>query len=74
MDSQSDVVKEHFVVIYAPKRKRDRYPENCVHIVSTPEQAVEQANLEQGYFAAKVIGPARSSEGLRLFYLVEWLL
>jgi hypothetical protein len=72
-DKDSTVVNEEFAVIYAPRRKRDRYPENCVEVVESAEQAIAMANPAENRYAAKVLGPARSSEGLKLFYLVAWL-
>lgn len=72
-DKASSVVNEHYAVIYAPRRKRDRYPENCVTVYETEQAAVAQSDSDNNRFAAKVLGPARSSEGLRLYYLVRWL-
>ncbi len=73
IDPDSDVVEEHFAVVYAPRRHRDRFPENCVEVVSTEEEARAKAELSDKSYAAKVVGPSRSSEGLRLFYLEQWL-
>lgn len=73
LDPETSVVKEHFAVIYAPRRHRDRFPENCVEIAESEAEARRLADISNKRYAAKVIGPARSSEGLRLFYLVDWL-
>ncbi len=73
LDSDSNVIEEFFAVIYAPKRSRGRFPENCVKIVATEEAAREHILPEKHQYAAKVVGPSRSSEGLRLYYLVSWL-
>jgi len=35
--------------------------------------ALEGANPGKNIYPARVIGPSRSSEGLRLYYLVCWL-
>ncbi len=72
-DKHSKLVNEHFAVIYAPKRRRDRYAENCVQIFESADEAMQQSDIDNNRFAAKVLGPARSSEGLRLYYLVKWL-
>ncbi|MDH5544227.1 MAG: hypothetical protein OEZ43_01470 [Gammaproteobacteria bacterium] len=72
-DVETGVVNEVFAIIYAPKRKRDRYPENCVQIQESEHEALNNADPTKHWYAAKVVGPARSSEGLRLFYLVAWL-
>jgi len=73
IDPDSDVVEMHFAVVYAPRRHRDRFPENCVEVVDTEELAHEKAEPEKKTYAAKVVGPSRSSEGFRLFYLEQWL-
>jgi len=73
IDPDSDVVEEHFAVVYAPRRHRDRFPENCVEIVVSEEQAREKADLGNNSYPAKVVGPSRSSEGFRLYYLEKWL-
>lgn len=73
LDPETSIVKEHFAVIYAPKRNRDRFPENCVDIVASEAEALRLADIDNKRYPAIVIGPARSSEGLRLFYLVDWL-
>ncbi len=72
-DAETDIVTEQYAVIYAPRRSRDRFPENCVQLADSAQAAVEAANPDQGHHAAKVLGPCRSSEGFRLYYLVQWL-
>lgn len=73
-DSESPVVMTGYVVIYAPRRgNRKRFPENCVTPHASRDQAQAAARPELGYHAAVAAGPSRSSEGLRLFYLVRWL-
>ncbi|OOZ38825.1 hypothetical protein BOW53_14050 [Solemya pervernicosa gill symbiont] len=64
---------EHFAVIYAPRRKRDRYPENTVELFPSESTAMDSADANQKRYPACVRGPFRSSEGLRLFYLIRWL-
>ena len=73
LDPETSVVEEHFAIVYAPRRNRDRFPESCVEIVDTAEMARKQSVSAEKRYAAVVLGPARSSEGLRLFYLVNWL-
>ncbi|KPK40223.1 MAG: hypothetical protein AMJ69_03145 [Gammaproteobacteria bacterium SG8_47] len=73
LDSDSEVVEEHYAVVFTPRRQRDRFSEQCVEIVESEESARELADPTNKRYAAKVIGPSRSSEGLRLYYLVEWL-
>jgi hypothetical protein len=73
LDPDSAVVEEHYAVVYAPRQSRDRFSEGAVELTNTREQALAQANPSAKRFAARVMGPSRSSEGLRLFYLIEWL-
>jgi len=73
IDPDTDMVEEHFAVVYAPRRHRDRFPENCVEIVESEQDARDKAGLKDKSYAAKVVGPSRSSEGFRLFYLEQWL-
>lgn len=73
VDSESGVVELRFAVVYAPKRSRGRFPENCVTVYATEYEALEQANPEKKLFAAKVIGPSVSSECQRIYYLDDWL-
>ncbi len=72
-DDQSDLVQEHYVVIYAPGKSRNRFPENCVTVYESAESALQAADTEKNLFAAKVVGPSRSSEGFMLYYLLHWL-
>lgn len=72
--SEDEKLKEHFAVIYTPKRqKKTRFPENCVQIVSSVPEALETSNADKGFYPAKVMGPSRSSEGFQIYYLVSWL-
>lgn len=67
-------LEEHYAVIYAPKRgRRQRYPENCVQVVGSADEALGGGDPDRSLHPAKVCGPFRSSEGFRLFYLVRWL-
>ncbi len=69
----SSIVKRCFALIYTPSRRRKRFPENCVTVVPTAEEAVAQAEKSDDTYAAQVMGPSRSSEGFRLYYLIQWL-
>ena len=73
IDTDSSVVQIHYAVVYAPKRSRGRFAENCVFVVASEVDALEEANVEKKLFAAKVIGPSKSSEGQRIYYLDDWL-
>ena len=72
LDPDADVITEQFAIVKAGRRQRNRVPETVVEIVESQELALSKACPEKQLFAAKVIGPSRSSEGLRLYYIVEW--
>jgi len=73
VDGDSNVVQHKFAVIYAPKRSRGRFAESCVFIMETELDAIDEENIEKHLYAAKVIGPSKSSEGQRIYYLEEWI-
>lgn len=73
LDPEGKVVNEVFALIYAPGRSRDRFPENCVTVMESEAAALEGADSKKNLYPARVIGPSRSSEGFRLYYLVCWL-
>ncbi|MGB0713018.1 MAG: hypothetical protein ACPGUC_05600 [Gammaproteobacteria bacterium] len=68
------VSKDTYALVYAPRKKgRKRFPETCVTPVESRMEAELGAEPERHIHGARVIGPSRSSEGQRLFYLVQWL-
>jgi len=73
IDPDSSDVDEHFAVVYAPRRQRGRFPQDCVQVVESETAARQGADPSSKRYPAKVVGPARSSEGFKLFYLVNWL-
>jgi len=73
IDPESNLVERQFAVIYAPRKQRERFPENCVAVKESREAALADAAPDNKRYPALVYGPCRSSEGFRLFYLVEWL-
>jgi hypothetical protein len=44
-----------------------------VRLVESEAAARAGADPGRKLYPARVVGPARSSEGLRLFYIVRWL-
>jgi len=73
VDSDSSVVQHKYAVIYAPRRSRGRFAESCVFIMETELDAIDEENVEKHLYAAKVIGPSKSSEGQCIYYLEEWI-
>ena len=69
----NSIVKRCFALIYTPSRRRKRFPENCVTVVASAEEAIATAKQAKDTHPARVMGPSRSSEGFRLYYLIEWL-
>lgn len=72
-DPYTKVSEEHYAVVYVPKRSRNRFPKGCVEVVASKEEALDQADTDKKLYAARVLGPSKSSEGQYLYYLVEWL-
>ena len=73
INSDNEIVGEHFAVVFVPRKSRGRFPENCVDLMESEASALKKASPDNNRFAAKVVGPSRSSEGCRLYYLVHWL-
>lgn len=72
-DPQTSVSEERYAVIQTPRKNRKRFPAGCVRVVEDAAMAVDGADPERHYHAARVIGPSKSSEGQYIYYLVEWL-
>ncbi|CAC9529500.1 hypothetical protein [uncultured Gammaproteobacteria bacterium] len=67
----ANAAKEEFAVVLIPRVNRRRVPANNVEIVSDLKTAMDQSNPDKNFYAAKVVGPARSSEGMFLYYILE---
>lgn len=67
------LVQQQFALVQAVRGKRQRFPENVVEVVASEEVALQRQDPTQNLHAAEVMGPSRSSEGYRLYYLVRWL-
>ncbi len=72
-DPETEVSTYQFAVVYVPRRSRNRFAANCVQIKASLDQALKDADPENKYYAARVMGPSKSSEGQYLYYLAEWL-
>ena len=73
VDPQTNLVERQYAVVFTPRRKRSRFPENCVEVKPSREEAIEASDPANHRFPALVYGPSRSSEGFRLYYLLEWI-
>ena len=72
-DPQTNVSQIRYAVVYVPRRNRKRYHAGCVELKETQEQAIADADPDNKRFAARVVGPSKSSEGQSIYYLLEWL-
>ena len=70
---EANYAQSHYAVIYSPRKKRDRFPATTVILYESKQQALDAQNHTKKFYAAEVVGPAKSSEGLHLFYLINWL-
>lgn len=73
IDPGSDLADEKFAIIYSPGRGRGRFPETCVETVASAAEAIAGLDPDANRYPAKVVGPCRSSEGFKLYYLIDWL-
>ncbi len=72
-DPETTVSTHQYAVVYVPRRNRKRFAASCVAIKDSAEQAIAEARPGQKYYAARVMGPSKSSEGQFLYPLAEWL-
>lgn len=73
LDPQVPLVGRCHAVIRARRGNRQRFAEGCVEPMPSAEAALAAADPARQRHAAEVMGPSRSSEGVRLYYLVRWL-
>lgn len=67
------LVTRCFAVVGVHRGSRKRFPESCVEPMPSADAALAAADPARHRHAAEVMGPSRSSEGVRLYYLVRWL-
>lgn len=67
------LVTRQWAVVNVKRGGRKRFAENCVQPMPSAEAALAHADPARNRHAAEVMGPSRSSEGVRLYYLVRWL-
>jgi hypothetical protein len=73
VDPESRSLAERFALIRSPNQRRARFPEGCVTVVDTEDEARAGRDEARRLRPAVVYGPSSSSEGQRLYYLVRWL-
>ena len=72
-DPETSVSQVHSAVVYIPRRSRNRFAANCVELFHSEAGALAASEPEKKRFAARVLGPSKSSEGQYIYYLLEWL-
>lgn len=72
-DPETQVSQEYYAVVYTQRRSRKRFPHGCVEPKDSPEAALAAADAGAQLYAARVVGPSKSSEGQYIYYLLEWL-
>ena len=72
-DPEGGVSKVRYAVVYVPRRSRSRFAANCVEIMDSVEQAQASSDPDNKKYAAKILGPSKSSEGQFIYYLLKWL-
>lgn len=73
IDAEAPLVSECHAVVHSVARRRKRFPEDCVQVVADEAEARAVSCPDEERHPALVMGPSRSSEGVRLYYLVRWL-
>ncbi len=67
------LVQACYAVVNVRRSSRKRFPESCVEVMADAATAIARSDPAHNLHAAEVMGPSRSSEGFRLYYLVRWL-
>ncbi|MDJ0741619.1 MAG: hypothetical protein QNJ91_18065 [Gammaproteobacteria bacterium] len=73
VDPESTSLQQRFALIHTPRKNRKRYPEACVQVMASEQDARHAADPDARLYAAVVYGPSVSSESQRIYYLVRWL-
>jgi len=73
IDRQTNTQQFTYAIIYVPKRSRDRFQSNCVQICVDKNDALNKTDVAKKWFGAEVYGPSKSSEGVLMYYLNQWL-
>lgn len=72
-DPETDVSQLRYAVVSVPRRSRNRFAASCVVLKDSEEQALADEKPDEKQFAAQVLGPSKSSEGVIVYYLARWL-
>lgn len=73
VDPESKSLQQCFAVIKTPRKSRKRFPEGCVYVMPSEQEARENLDEKKNMHPAVVYGPSVSSESQRIYYLVKWL-
>ncbi len=72
-DQQTDVSGFVYGLVKTPRKNRKRFSASIITVVDDKEQAIKHTDIENHLHPAVLAGPSRSTEGVMLYYLVEWL-
>jgi hypothetical protein len=72
-DPETSVSNMEYAVVYVPRKSRNRFAAGCVKIKTSAADALADADHDKKHYAARIIGPSKSSEGQSIYYLLEWL-
>ena len=67
------LVQAHFAVVNVRRGSRKRFSASSVELKTDATAALAASDPAQNLHAAEVMGPSRSAEGFRIYYLVRWL-
>ncbi len=72
-DAESNALGEVYAVVQTTRKGRKRFPEASTRVLASAAEALALADAGRGEYPALVYGPSKSSEGVKLYYLVRWL-
>ncbi len=73
VDPESTSLQQRFALVNTPRKSRKRFPEACVSLVDSEQEAMKGMDEARHLYPAVVYGPSVSSESQRIYYLVQWL-
>lgn len=73
IEPSTAVPEEYYALVTTTRRRQTRWAAGCVTLCATAEEAQAARDEARGRRPAIVYGPAISSEGQRVYYLVQWL-
>ena len=72
-DNQTDVSGFVYGLVNTPRKNRKRFSASIITVYEDKQQVLNDADEKNNLHPAVLAGPSRSTEGVMLYYLVEWL-